>query len=140
MPGPDILEPVVEEVPAKPDPRPGGSQRPAPPLFLSVSWNRTGAVPFPMLEEFRQGYIMRRSIFRATKTCVDELQAQIADLGSELNSLRKSVASRSADRYVDARDGAGDLIEDLWSGIMNQLPSRKQVPPPGRATQKPGHA
>jgi len=69
---------------------------------------------------------MRRSI-SSYEDLRDELQAQIADLGSELNSLRKSVASRSADRYVDARDGAGDLIEDLWSGIMNQLPSRKQV-------------
>ncbi len=81
---------------------------------------------------------MRRSV-SSYEDLRDELQSQISDLGSELSSLRKSVASRSADRYVDVRDGAGDLIDDLWSGIMDHLPSRKQVRRQARYANKAMH-
>jgi ElaB/YqjD/DUF883 family membrane-anchored ribosome-binding protein len=57
----------------------------------------------------------------------DELQSQIADLGSELRSLRKSVARRSASRYEDLYDGAGDLLDEMWSRISDNLPSSRQV-------------
>jgi len=81
---------------------------------------------------------MRRSV-SSYEDLRDELQSQISDLGSELNSLRKSVASRSADRYVDVRDGAGDLIDDLWSGFMDHLPSRKQVRRQARSANQAMH-
>ena len=66
----------------------------------------------------------------------DELQSQISDLGSELRSLRKSVAARSADRYEDVRDTAGDLFDDIWSGIQEHLPTRKEVRKYGRSANR----
>lgn len=57
----------------------------------------------------------------------DELQSQIADLGSELRALRKTVIKRSGSHYEDVREGAGDLLDEVWSRVSDSLPSRRQI-------------
>ncbi|NMG39091.1 hypothetical protein GRZ55_07545 [Chelativorans sp. ZYF759] len=69
----------------------------------------------------------------------DELQSQIADLGSELRALRKSVGARSADRYEEVRDSAGDLFDDIWTGIQDFIPSKKEVRRHARYANKTMH-
>lgn len=81
---------------------------------------------------------MRRSTSRY-EDLRDELQSQISDLGSELRSLRKSVAARSADRYEDVRDTAGDFFDDIWSGIQEHLPTRKEMRGYGRSANRAIH-
>ena len=68
------------------------------------------------LLKFRQGFDMRRST-SSYEDLRDELQSQIADLGSELRSLRKSVD----DSTVRAQGGLSVLAS--VAGILMMFPA-----------------
>ena len=52
----------------------------------------------------------------------DDMQDQIARLSREISSLRKTASSRGGAAYADARDGAGDLYDDLWERVHDAMP------------------
>jgi hypothetical protein len=51
-----------------------------------------------------------------------DIQDRIERLTGELASLRKAVSRRGGDVYASARDGAGDVYDDLWSHIHASMP------------------
>jgi gamma-glutamyl:cysteine ligase YbdK (ATP-grasp superfamily) len=58
----------------------------------------------------------------------DELQSQIADIGSELRSIRKSLAKRAPQpRQSDLYEGMTDMFEDMLDRIADVLPDMRNV-------------
>jgi ElaB/YqjD/DUF883 family membrane-anchored ribosome-binding protein len=52
----------------------------------------------------------------------EDMQDQIARLTREISSLRKMASSQGRSIYADARDGAGDLYDDLWERVHDAMP------------------
>ncbi|MDN5927620.1 MAG: hypothetical protein L0I29_11145 [Hyphomicrobiales bacterium] len=65
---------------------------------------------------------MASALTRFREDLQDDMQDQIARLSREVASLRKTASSQGRAAYADARDGAGNLYDDLWEHVHDAMP------------------
>lgn len=69
---------------------------------------------------------MASALTRFREDFQDDMQDRIARLSREVSSLQKMASRRGGAAYTDARDGAGDLYDDLWERVHDAMPDLRR--------------